>query len=356
MNIFHTVVVVPCLNEEMRLQATCMSLGFGQSIQPPSNTTLVIVDNGSCDGTISIAKKIQTEAPAGSVVITDESERGYVPPRHRGAVIAKEIAQSSGLNESQVLILQTDADTTYNENYVDNMRRAARDAPDRPLILKARTIYPPDFISHHTSFFELCGECDAPFEHLLTDHPDDVIIDDKACGYRLSDYLEWGGHQREFTSCGDEIHSETTRLFMRAMTFACQIAFVDEAVACHSVRKVRSHPIIEFVTSGYPRGKAWLDRCLTKFSEIDSIDSLQAYDYTDTLLQAAIQIRQSHVLGLFGVLPLYITRTLERATSLEYEPWAPNVQLPRRSLDFLRQNPGAMIVEALDATEKLLSE
>jgi glycosyltransferase involved in cell wall biosynthesis len=116
-------IVIACLNEESRLAATCRSLGFGDGLQPATNATLILVDNGSTDGTRAVAKVIQSLAPAGSVVVAEEPERGHVPPRHRGNIVATELAQRRGFAQADTLLVQADADTTYSDGYLEALRQ-----------------------------------------------------------------------------------------------------------------------------------------------------------------------------------------------------------------------------------------
>ena len=159
-----------------------------------------------------------------------EPEKGYVPARQRGTITAQKIARERGIARTNTLILQVDADTNYSENYVDEIANASAEMK-AAILFKARTGYPPHFLTAHSEYVSLCNEVDAEFEHLLADHPADVIIDDKACAYRLSDYLAWGGHMQEFDELGDEILSETTRLFLRAKAAGCEARLIEDGLA-----------------------------------------------------------------------------------------------------------------------------
>src|SRR3546814_5724652 len=93
----HVAIVIPCLNEQDSLASTCASLGFcGSDVQPPVDTSLILVDNGSADQTATVMGEIQRAAPD-RVILANESERGYVPPRHRGALVARSEEHTSEL-------------------------------------------------------------------------------------------------------------------------------------------------------------------------------------------------------------------------------------------------------------------
>src|SRR3546814_15415590 len=115
----HVAIVIPCLNEQDSLASTCASLGFcGSDVQPPVDTSLILVDNGSADQTATVMGEIQRAAPD-RVILANESERGYVPPRHRGALVAFEQANQNGHSLRDVLVLPADADTRYGPASVD---------------------------------------------------------------------------------------------------------------------------------------------------------------------------------------------------------------------------------------------
>ncbi len=121
-------VVLPCLDEEATLQETCECLGFTKAAEDRRTTKsfLFIIDNGSTDGTLDVAKEIQRTALPESVFIGQEQERGYVPPRHTGNLLVKTFAQVNNLNLDQILILQADADTYYGAGYIESMRRTSQ--------------------------------------------------------------------------------------------------------------------------------------------------------------------------------------------------------------------------------------
>jgi glycosyltransferase involved in cell wall biosynthesis len=343
----HAVIVIPCRNEEQRLAKTCASLGFGVAGKAPPVTTLILVDNGSTDSTPKIANDIRDASPNDAVLLASEKEIGYVPPRHRGCLVARELAQRIGIKETSVLVLQADADTHYSPGYVDNMRTVAVD--QNGMMLQACTSYREDFQSARPAYLQLCSEVDAEFETLFTDNSDDVIIDDKACGYYLSDYFLWGGHVREYTTHGEEVHSETTRLYIRSQKRGAVKVFVDAAETEHSARHLVDHPIVDFVTAGFPRERSWIEYLKEKFAEIDNFDSLVP-DGRHPLLSIASALRKRHVLGIFGALPLHVARVSGRHSGLEDDQWVKSISLPIRSPGTLEQ-PALLIQDAFESLD-----
>ena len=115
-------VVIPCLNEQETIAATARSLGFGEGVDPPAGAQLVLVDNGSSDGTWDVMGRVAAEAPSGVVQRIVEGERGFVPPRDQGVRHAALLAAERGCQADQLLILQADADTEYLPHYIERMR------------------------------------------------------------------------------------------------------------------------------------------------------------------------------------------------------------------------------------------
>lgn len=101
-------IIIPCLNEREMITKTAASLGFGPQ-EPPQDAFLVLVDNGSRDGTLGVLREIQRQAGPRAVVVAEEADRGYVPPRAKGIEIASQMAYTQNVPPDQLLILQADA-------------------------------------------------------------------------------------------------------------------------------------------------------------------------------------------------------------------------------------------------------
>ena len=100
-------------------------------------------------------------------------------------------------------------------------------------------------------------EVDGRTRSLEVADSDEVLIDDKACGYRLSDYQRWGGLRREYLPDGSEIHAETSRMYLRALaTAGAKRVRVERAGALTSARRIYEKPHAQLCDCRLsPRGK-----------------------------------------------------------------------------------------------------
>lgn len=338
----HAAIIIPCLNEEENIAATCASLGFGgDRTRLPDDTTLILVDNGSTDSTAEVIDAIRSTAPD-KVITAHESERGYVPPRHHGVLIAIDEARNCGYTLSDVLVLQADADTRYNPGYIDAMRNAASGSLGAIVEGVARTS--ADFLAEHPGFHALADEADRATAHLAVDESAEVIIDDQVAAYRLDDYMAWGGHRREFDQRGDEIHAETSRLFLRGKMMGATRVRVGEAVAFPSRRKVELDPLLYFATMGFPREATWRRQWRAAQGgpcHLDAFEPPQAR----TDLTEAIFMRHAHNLILFGLMPAYVARLIgytEHRGVLDSPLGDLAAQISEISAADLASNPGCL--------------
>lgn len=318
------VVVVPMLNEEACIAATCRSLGFGVGASK-SETVLVLVDNGSTDGTMAIAEGIRAASGLDRVVVVQEDERGYVPARAAGirAIVAH--MDRIGSPADRTLVLQADADTIYEPGYVDAMLAAAR-AHGRGHLFEGVSIPPRPEGDPCRLLRELESAIDddaprVPFEL-------DVVVDDKVVAYFLADYEAWGGHRRECRSehPHDELHLETTRLYIRARTGSGTKRFlVDEAMATTSPRRILENPALAFATAGVPREASWVRRWNEAYRGPRSLESFRVDN--SPVLGEAIAIRRRHLAAIFRFLPEIVEREAEkrRQAAMPTDKDAPSV-------------------------------
>ena len=301
-----TFVVMPCLDEVDLVAGAIASLGFSGEESPPPDTRLVVVDNGSTDGTIPLLKEIRSRSRA-TVHIVTEAVRGFVPPRRRGVAEAQGVARSLGVTEDDVLILQADADTVYRREYVATMQRAVADTAG--VLLEGSTKPPPDFVSTHPSYFAAQRLVDDETDLLDAEDEDEVVLDDKVCGYRLSDYLTWGGLFEERTPAGDAIHAETTRMFIRArLRHGARKLRVNPAGASSSRRKVVDNPWLQYATVGFPREASWIKALAGRTEQAGDVDQ-----FSSAVLHGrepeAVYLRRAHQLALFRYLPALIAES-----------------------------------------------
>ena len=305
-----TVIVIPCLNERDEIFLAAKSFGFGLGEEAtPKDTYLVLVDNGSTDGTLASMHAIRRRSLKGAVVVTSEAERGYVPPRARGVTMAARLARSTGVPPGRVLILQADADTRYEEGYVNAFREAAESASG-PALFEGLTHAPGRFLVGHPGFQRFADGIDAEMAPFLVDDGLDVIVDDKVSGYLLTSYLAWGGHRREYRADGKEIHAETSRLFLRGKVMGAAHVRAPRAQAIPSRRKILRNPIRHFATAGFPRDEAWWRSWSRGY---DGPRDLEAFETADPgpALQRVIAMRKAHLLALMSALPLLVAGPLQ---------------------------------------------
>jgi hypothetical protein len=346
--------VIPCLNEELYLASAAASLGFGEraAARADEDVHLILVDNGSTDGTLALMKAIAAASRPGTVHVVSEPERGFVPPRRCGVALAAELADQRGIPADRLLILQADADTVYWPDYAQWMwdRLEGR----RGLLLEGALRRSEDFDSAHPRYRALERLVDDELERDAVEDADDVVVDDKACGYLLADYLAWGGHFREYDAGGGEIHAETTRLFIRAhLRHGVEKLRINPAQATASRRRIVEDPALHFATQGFPREAGWIARWHERHPTICSVDAF-ADDPDHAEVREACFYRRAHEIALFELLPWLVARAarpgshgragerIERLLSL----------LPDFSATELAASPALAIIEVLEAIER----
>lgn len=342
------VIIIPCLNEENNLFQTCQSLGFGSGTEhQEKGIFLCLIDNGSTDNTIEIARYIQRNSASNTVWIGQESERGYVPARHAGVSLVQEIAQSRGWSAESVLVLQADADNLYQKDYIDAMRSVAN-THDSNVLLEGYLEYPSDFNTTYAGYVSLCTVADAPLSSLLVNDENDILCSDGVSAYRLSDYQRWGGHIREYNQAGDEIYAETTRMYMRALALGCHKVRVVNAVAHHSQRKLFLDPALEFASAGFPREESWKTMWRSFYKVPHELTEFVTESDHPTM-KKALRIRQRHTVALFGILPISIAQVLNQFCDikLDWEAQSFLDNLPRYSNNQLVSAPAVLLSDIL---------
>lgn len=291
-----TFIVIPCLNEEDRIAATCASLGFGDELEPLGR--LVLVDNGSSDGTVKVMSAIQRASPPGHVLITHEHRRGYVAARRAGMATVLAVAQREKVSEEDVLVLQADADTIYLPGYAKTMVDA--NFGGRGRLLEASAVTSREFNLEFPAFGQLCREVDTDMERWFAPAERQVVVDDKVCAFLLADYRAWGEHKDELDDRGELVFAETTRLFMRAKSRGMVWRDrVESAQALPSRRRLRTHAPGYFACSGFPRQTIWMEA----WGAPSEAERFLRSPHSWTTLSRLVRSRQRHQLALFGLLP-----------------------------------------------------
>lgn len=312
-------IVIPCLNEARLIGRTARSLGFGaKPVVVPTETLLILVDNGSTDETWAALEAIRDQSAPSTVLLAREPERGYVPPRNCGVIRAAEYATDRGLSLDDLIVLQADGDTVYEPGFTTSMCASLAAAGPNHLV-EGNARPPYRFLSDHPGFQALADQVDEDCGLLGVPDESDVIVDDKVAGYRLSDYLRWGGLRRDYSSAGIEIHAETSRLYIRALQQGARKVRASEAYAQPSRRKIQRNPIRHFATAGFPRDEAWwrswsvrhpTPRDLAAFD-----DPLRRHE-----LAPAIATRRAHVRALFGAAPRVVWGLVDPQLARTFSP------------------------------------
>lgn len=341
-----TFVVMPCLDEAVLVTDAVASLGFMDDATTALEAHLIAVDNGSTDGTLGVLEGLRRDRP--QIHVVREAVRGFVPPRRRGVVEAERLACSLGVPPERTLILQADADTVYREGYVARMQGAAEGATGA--MFEGSIKPPPDFVAAHPAYLAAQRLVDDNTDPLDAEDEDEVVLDDKVCGYRLADYLTWGGLFEERTAGGDAIHAETTRLFIRArLRHGARKIRVNPAGAIPSRRKVLFDPRLQYATVGFPREQSWIE-AFTSGQGIDQDVDAFAASVLDGLDLEAVRLRRAHQLALFRYLPALVAAA-EDSIPVDQRP--PDVAsiiaaLPSFSAENLAGHPGAALLALLN--------
>lgn len=346
-----TYVVMPCLNEADLIEGAIASLGFGVGAAP-LDAQFIAVDNGSSDGTLDILARLRDRDPS-RIHLFDERERGFVPPRRRGVAAVCELVSAAGADPATVLVLQADADTIYKAGYVEAMRVAAQSGA----MLEGATRRPSEFEDAHPGYVAAERLVDVEVEQLQAADEDEVVVDDKVCGFLLADYLLWGGLFEEAAPSGDRIHAETTRMFIRAkLRHSTRKIRVNPAGAASSRRRVAEDPWLHFATAGFPREASWLrsreHAAQTSASDIDA--------FAERVLRGgepeAVRLRRAHQLTLFRYLPALVDSLGQQSNDLEArgDVMAVLAALPPRSADEVATSPSLALMDVLSLIDRQL--
>ena len=334
------------------VEAAAASLGFGRTRSPAApDVYLVLVNNGSTDGTLDVMQRIASASRPGSVSIVDEPERGFVPPRRSGALFVSQLAARVGQPPDRWLVLQADADTQYLPGYAQWMQQFL--GSRRGVLLEGAVKRDATFDAAFPTYRTLERQVDAVFAVVSVADEEDVVVDDKTCGYVLADYLGWGGHFREFEAGGSEVYAETTRLLLRVrLAHGVTKMRVNPAQAIPSRRRILEDPALHFATAGFPREAGWLRRWRERHPKYRTVVEF-ASDSDDPEVIEACFYRRAHDIALFWLLPWLVKRAID-GTSFS-TPQGHTAELlslvPEFGLDELAASPALAIMAVLNAIE-----
>jgi len=312
-------IVIPCFNEARLIGRTARSLGFGaKTVGAPTDTLLILVDNGSTDETWAALETVRDHSTPGTVLLIKERERGYVPPRNSGVVRAAEYATDRGLSLDDLIVLQADGDTVYEPGFTASMCASLTAAGPNHLV-EGNARPPFRFLSDHPGFQALANQVDEECSLVGVPDESDVIVDDKVAGYRVSDYLRWGGLRRDYSSAGAEIHAETSRLYIRALRQGARKVRASDAYAQPSRRKIQRNPVRHFATAGFPRDEAWWRGWSARHP---TPRGLAAFDnpLRRHKLAPAIATRRAHICALFGAAPRAVWGVVDPIHARTFSP------------------------------------
>ena len=341
-----SAVVMPCLNEEGYLAAACASLGFGGGASAtPLRCRLILVDNGSTDGTLDVCRTLQGELGE-LVVIVQESVRGHVPARHRGNLEAARIAAGDGIPPGQAVIIQADADTEYSPGYVDRVRAAYCGAPVVGRFVQAITLPPSDLLDTYPGVFAVMDVVDRSVVARFGLQEYDFVVDDKACAYGLDDYFTYGGHRREFFDDGTEILAETTRLMIASQALGLKNVEISEATVVHSQRRLFDHAAEHLATAGFPytASKAFPGVRPVTLEKLESM----ALAGGSEIVESIAAMRAAHLVALMVLLPAQVIRAC--TGELPTDSYVRRIlqDIPVRSIDEVAATPGRLLADVLD--------
>jgi hypothetical protein len=274
----------------------------------------VIVDNGSNDNTLVVAKNIQSQSARGRVLICNEPVKGFVPARSAGVNVVAEIARRDSIEEQSVLIVQADADVTYSKDYVECLRVDFESHSDKNVLLEGVVTTPFDASPGDLAVLSYVDELD---RKLLTESNPvfDCVVDDKSVAYRLADYVAVGGLQREYLQGREYIYCGTTRMWIRMLAKGMSRRVVPNAVCSHSIRKISEGADIFIATAGWPRDPIWKQAWRQRFGEIISSERL-LQKQGGALFEATIQSRRNHLSAMFVEMPRILANKLNAGETI----------------------------------------
>jgi hypothetical protein len=280
------------------------------------------------------------------VVIVRESILGHVPARHRGNLVAAQLARSLGIAATEALIIQVDADTHYSPGYVDYIRESFQAISTNGVLVQAATRLPPEIPATYPNLFGEIQAVDDSIEERFGLPAYDVVVDDKACSYTLHDYFRWGGHRREYFNDGFEILAETTRLMIAARSRGTELHNIDNAFAIHSQRRLLAGPTQILSTAGFPYSTT-KQFPGTGTTTLDEIEHCLA-EHDAHILDGIRSARSAHLVALLALLPAHVERAVTGVS--------PNDKTLRNLLDFLPERsikdtfdtPGRFVADVLN--------
>jgi glycosyltransferase involved in cell wall biosynthesis len=167
-----TTVVIPAFNEEKRLPSTLRSLREkikNGDMEPLKIMEVIVVDDGSLDGTIRVARAEGSGLP-GFRVVENGRNRG------KGHSLRKGLEHA---NQPWVLLADADESTPWTE--AAKFGHRCRDAPAPSVLIASRDTHGSQILAHQSFLRESLGRSFNIFVRVITGLP----FRDTQCGFKL---------------------------------------------------------------------------------------------------------------------------------------------------------------------------
>lgn len=227
----HISIIIPALNARSTLSA-CLSACQKQTLPPGITTEIILVDDGSRDGTQAVGEA------AGVQIIQHATPRGAGAARNSGLAVA-----------TGEIIFFTDADCVPTPNWVAEMIRPFQDSS----VQGCKGIYATQQPELVARFVQI--EYEDKYD-LLRTQPVIDFIDTYSAGYRTAVLRECGGFD-------ETIHYvEDQELSFRLAAAGHKMVFQETAVVSHQHSNNLSHYFRKKVMIGY-----WKAQIMRRYPE-----------------------------------------------------------------------------------------
>lgn len=281
-------LVIPAYDEAEALPALVANLaaqvdGAGRRL-PRGSWRLVLVDNGSGDGTAEVAERLGSDPAHPETVVLREPEKGVVPARIRGSAFVLQPAE----RERFPFVVHADADNLFPPTFLHEVaERLAAGATD---VVTRVGYHPLDFWRRVPAVVRR-HRAEVGTLHFDEETLRELEISERGalftrrifadfghvphqCGLAMSKeaFARAGGYQRERWPDGSEMLGEARNLLYRLARIGARLAWVAEPPIVLNPRRLL----------GEPR-KLWAGRSYETMSDLRNTDTGEAYAALDRL-------------------------------------------------------------------------